>query len=442
MSQNPIQVEHSELGPCHHRLSVTVPAARVREEYDHALRAAARGLKIKGFRPGKAPAAVVRQLLGDAADEQAREHLFEHVVPEAIARAGIEPLRLVDFDPSAIEVAEDADLSFEVEVESAPVIDLPPWEEVEVLSQPTEATEEQIAQAIASLGRENPRFDDAESESLDDQTLAECDLCFVRDGEEGPQAEGLMLGLSAPLYGAEPEEFEQAMRGARAGDERTVPVAFNEGFERKDWIGSRGEARIRVRRLVVPRPASAAELAEMMGLAGGEEALREEAVRQITAQNEQAERQRQIDAALDAILELRPFDLPNRLVEEEARAAMEAEIERLVQAGTDQEEAAEQVRQAEDELRRDALRRLRRYFLIRRIAAAEKIRVGRGDLEAAYRQIGARHGADAKVVRSYYEEKGLDRQLAGEILETKVRAAVGRILERRAAAVESEAAAE
>ncbi len=440
----PIQVESTELGPCHHRLAVTVPAERVSEEFDHAIQAASRGVRVQGFRPGKAPASVLRKLLGDSAVQQAREHLFEHIVPEAIHEAGLNPLRLVDFDAAEIEVAEGQELSFEFEVECAPTIELPSWDEIRVDAQPTDATEEQIEQALVGLGRENPRFDDAEAEGLDEETLAECDLAFAREGEEGPKAEDLKLGLSAPLYGAEPEEFEKAMRGVKAGEERTLGVTFNEGFERKDWVGSKGEAKLTVKRLVTPRPATPEELAEAMGLEGGVEELRGEAAKQITAQNEQAEKQRQVQAAFDAILEAKPFDLPNRLVAEETQAAVESETQKMVANGVEEEEAAKQVGTMEDELGKDALSRLRHYFLVRRIAAQEGVRVTQGDLDAAYRQIGARHGADLKTVKAYYEEQGLNNQLGGELLEGKVRATVSRILEKEQGAevVESGSAAE
>ncbi|MBL7008084.1 MAG: trigger factor [Planctomycetes bacterium] len=442
----PIQVESTELGPCHHRLAVVIPVQRVRQEFDHAIQAASRGVRVQGFRPGKAPVEVLRKMLGEGVDEQAREHLFEHIIPEAIHASGHSPLRLVDFDPTKIEVHEDQELRFEFELESAPSIDLPPWEELSVLSEPTDATEEQVQQAILGLGRENPKFDDSEADGLDEQTLAECDLQFLREGEEGPTAEALKLGLSAPLYGCEPEEFEQTMRGVKTGEERTLAVTFNDGFERKDWVGSAGTAKLLVKRLVTPRPASPEELAEAMGLEGGPEELLSEAAKQIGAQNEQAEKQRQVQAAFDAILEARPFDLPNRLVEEEAKAALESEIERMTESGVEREEAASQVKTMEEELRKDALSRLRHYFLVRRIAAAEKVRVTEGDMEMAYRQLGARHGADAKTVKAYYEEQGMANQLGGEILEGKVRAAVARIIEKRAAApaevVESGGAAE
>lgn len=432
-SKHPLQVASTELGPCHHRLAVKVPAARVQEEFDHALAAAARGLRVPGFRPGKVPAPVLRKLLGENAHSEAREHLFEHIVPEAIHAAGLNPLRLVDFDPSGIEIAEEADLAFEVEVECAPQVELPPWEEIEVAAEPTEATPEQIEQAILGLGREHPRFDDSAAAGLDEGTLAECDLQFLRDGEEGPRAAGLKLGLQAPLYGADPDEFERAMRGARSGDQREVPVTFNDGFERKDWIGAQGLARIEVKRLVVPRPATAEELAATMGLEGVEE-LRREAAGQIGSQNEASERQRRVQAALDAILQRHPFALPVRLVDEETEAALQAEITRMKENGVDAEEAAKQVGTMRDHLRSDAESRLRHYFLVRRIAAAERVRITPGDMETAYRQIGSRHGADPKMVRSFYEEKGLDRQLGNEMLEGKVRAQVARILDRQRAA--------
>ena len=125
MSKNiPIEAEKTAVGPCHYSVTVKVPGDRVTQEFDHAYQAAARGLKIPGFRPGKAPVSVLRQMMGDGVSEHAKEHIFEHCSGDAIAQLGLkgDVLRILDFDPEPYEVVEGQELEFTFELETLPIV--------------------------------------------------------------------------------------------------------------------------------------------------------------------------------------------------------------------------------------------------------------------------------------------------------------------------------
>ncbi len=438
-----VEASFEDLGPCHHRVRIRVPAARVQEEIEHALRHAAQGVKIQGFRPGKVPASVLRRMLGEDAVQEAREHLFQHVIPEGFESAGLRVLRLLDFDPSGIEVDEEKDLEFSFECETVPEPELPPWEEISVEAKSTEATAEQVDQAIQQMGGENPAFDPTEEgAALDDETLAECSIVFTRGEEEGPAAKDLKLGLGSPLYGTDPEAWERALRGAKAGDEKELEVEFKEGFEKEDWVGSKGTVRIVVDSLVRPRPATETELVERLDVENAER-LRERIAQQIGAHLEREERSRQVWSALEEMCRIHPFELPSRLVREETDSALEEQVQRMTANGAEEAEARAELEKMRDKLEEEAVTRLRHYFLIRRISQRDGIRVNRNDLDQAFRELGKRHGADPKTVQAFYEEKGWTDRLVSDILEEKVRRHIWeRLQEQQQGALESAPAAE
>ncbi|HEX9793078.1 MAG TPA: trigger factor [Planctomycetota bacterium] len=422
-SSSKIEVETTLLGPCRHKLSVRVPTARVDQEFEHYYKHVASRLKLPGFRPGKVPLSVVRKQMGETVVEEAAEHAIEHLMGDAIREAGLHPLRLVDFDPKQHPVVEGQELAFEVEIETAPKIELPPWEEVVIEPEATEPKPEQIAAAKESLGREHARFDANEGGALDDQHLAEGRLTYFRDGDEGPKAETLRLSLGSPLYGTDPERFAAALKGAKSGDVIELDCEFNEGFSEESWVGGSGTARFEVQRIVKPRPATPEEIAEDLSMENGVEELDTRIHAQLAHDNESAERERRIHEVLERIGRLRPFELPVRLVEEETEAALESHRKRLVeQAGVPEEEAAKKAEEVREQLAEDAHRRLRHYFLVRKVAEQEGIRPTERDLDAAFRALAARHGVDAKSVRAYYDEQDMTSRLQGDILEGKVRA--------------------
>jgi len=420
---HPVVAEKKELGPCHFEISVTVPSVRVREEFDHAYQSASRGMKIPGFRPGKAPASVLRQMLGDGVTEHAREHLFDHCANDALAVVGLRNLvlRTLDFDPSELEVDEDKDLSFVFEVETMPAVELPDWSELDIAAEETEPSAEQLEEAFQGLAANNPQFDEVEGGAVDQENLAEIDLVYLLDKEEGPTAEGLKFALGSPLYGADPDAYDAALQGTQAGSEFDLEVEFNEGFSKEEWVGKKGIARIKVTKVVKGRPATADEMIEAFGLENTEE-LNERLQGRLSSDNEQRERERQAHAALDAILERKPFSLSPRMIEEEAAASRKSSMERMQQQGASEEQAEAEAAKHEDEMATDAERRLKHWFILRRIAQEEKVRVSSRDLDNAFRAIASQQGVDIGMLKKFYKEREMTDNLRGEILESKVRA--------------------
>ncbi|PCJ54937.1 MAG: trigger factor [Planctomycetota bacterium] len=421
----PIEADKTELGACHYKISVKVPAERVTEEFDHAYKSASRGMKIPGFRPGKAPATVLRQLLGDGIQEHAAEHLFEHTSGDALGVVGLrnEVLRMLDFDSSQYTVEDGVALEFEFEVETMPQIDLPEWSDIDVEPAETEASDEQIQEALDGLGHNHAKFDEVEDGSVDEELLAEIDLLYELDGEAGPEAKELKFGLGSPLYGADPDKYDEALRGTQAGSEFELDVEFNEGFSKEEWVGKSGVAKIKVLKVLKQRPATKDELCESLGLESPE-ILDERLVARIAADNSQRERERQAHEILATIVNLHPFELPARMIEEEAAATTKSNKERMIQQGATEEQAEEEAAKHEEQMVEDAEKRLKHWFILRKVGAEMKVRVTSKDLDMAYRSISMQQQVDVKMVKSYYKEQNMVDNLRGEILESKVRSTI------------------
>jgi len=428
----PIQAEKSSLGTCLWQIQVRVPRARIAEEFDHAYRAAAAHLKVPGFRPGKIPAQVARQLLGGSAIEHAREHLFEHVVSDALRAVALhsEVLRLVDFDASKIEVAEDKDLDLTLQVETMPAIVLPAWSEIQIERQDTRATAEQVEEGMKSLATNHQRFEPADGAATDEEHVAEADLTYACEGQEGPSAAGLKIGLGAPLYGTDPQNWDGALRGRKAGESFEIEVEFHPGFSLEAWVGKRGTARVSVKSVVKPRAATAEEVAADLSLKD-EPDLREKLGVQIGRENARRERERMAFAVLEKIAEMRPIELSERMVKEETEASLARRIEQMKQSGATEDQASQAADQHRAEVRQSAERRLKHWFIVRKVAQQEKVRVSDSELEGALRALALRQNVEMGELRRWFKEQGRRDQLRADLMEEKVRMHLVSLVERR-----------
>jgi len=158
------------------------------------------------------------------------------------------------------------------------------------------------------------------------------------------------------------------------------------------------------------------------------------------AEAQRNERNRQADEMLQQILDKRPFQLAENMVEEETTHAMEQQVQQAVQQGADEDEVRKQVEESRAEFASAADQRLKSYFLIRRIAQQEEIKVTKNEMTQALRAISRHHGVDVKTVEKVYKEQGRLDDVASDILTGKVRAFLMKKVEEKHGAVEGETA--
>ncbi|MFT7517612.1 MAG: trigger factor [Myxococcota bacterium] len=423
MSKNhPIEATKTESGPCEYKISVTVPAERVTQEFNHAYQSASRGMKIPGFRPGKAPASVLRQMLGDDLLSHAKEHLLEHVSNDALSAVGLrnEVLRMHEIDADAIEVVEDTAVSFEFSVETVPQVVLPNFSDIEVSKEDTTASDEQLAEALQGLAGNHQQFEVIEDGELNEDHCALVDLTYSYSDEDLEANAGLRFTLGSPLYGADPEKFDAALTGTSAGSTFELDVEFKEGFQNADWVGKTGIAKITVNEIQKARMATPVEIAEALGLES-EEVLNERLNERIQLDNDQQERQRQAAEILGSVYDMNPFDLPSKMIEEESEATIERHMKQMQQQGASEEDAQKEADKQRDDVRKDSEKRLQNWFVLRKFGQQEKIRVTSKDLDMAYRSVAAQQGMDVKMVKDFYKSQDMVDNLRSEIHESKVR---------------------
>ena len=115
----------------------------------------------------------------------------------------------------------------------------------------------------------------------------------------------------------------------------------------------------------------------------------------------------------------------------EERQLRMVETEQMKQAGATEEQAQEAADQHRAEVRAGSERRLKHWFVVRKVAQQEKVRVSDNELDAALRALAARQNADLGQLRQWFKEEGRIDQLRADILEEKVRNHLVQMVEQR-----------
>jgi trigger factor len=378
----------TELGDSRVRVDVGIEAGAVEDRLERAAHELARDMRMPGFRKGKVPAQLVMQRVGrEAVLEQALRDSLPEWYERALLDTGITPVGDPQLNVSSLPQAGE-ELSFSIEVAVRPAAKLGEYKGLEV----GRAEAEVPADAVqAELDRLREGF-----ASLDpvDRPAAAGDLVVIDysgtvDGEpfEGSNATDLMIELGAD--GLLPE-FDQALTGAAAGDQRTVEVRFDDDHKPETLAGKQASFAVTVKEV---REKNLPELDDEFAAEASEfetlDELREEVRGRIAAALESRIETEFREAAVDAAAGAARIELPKDLIHARAHEMWER-LERSLAARGASPETFLQMQgktreQAVTDVEPDAERALRREATLAAVVEAEGIDASDEELLEALR---------------------------------------------------------
>jgi trigger factor len=386
------------------RLRISIAATSVSAAREKAANRVARQVRIPGFRPGKAPANVVRRQYADAIKQEALEALMREAYVKVIESEKLEPVT----QPHAHDVNfEDGKaLTFELHCEVRPIVELARVEGFRVTRPEAKVTDEALAAQVEQLRDQKASWMPVEEKPK------EGDLVTVRlavTSGEAPSAEAkeyrLVLGAGQVIAPIEELVMELAPGGTV---ER--PVKWPDDFPDEAQRGQTKSVRVDlvdVKRKSLP-PLDDAFAREM----GDFETL--DALRTAVRADLQANAERESEATvrgqlLDQILAANAFDVPPTWVRQVVGSYVEAY--RVPEA-----EAAKFA----DEFRPMAERQVRRDIVIDRIADKEKLTATEQDVDDRIAQLAEKRGAKPGEVYAQLQKANRLKEIERAITEERV----------------------
>lgn len=390
------------------RLTITVPAARVERERLAVARDLARRIRLPGFRTGKVPPSVVERRYAPAIEQEAVQRTVENVYQEVLEEHQFRPITQGSVD--TIDYAPGKDLTFQVDFEVQPVIELTRIGGFKVTRQQPEVSEEAVEEVLDRLRRDHARWrtlDEDATPQAEDGVHIEITPLTGDDGAPGePRAYRIVLG-----HGHAVPDIEDAIRTLRPGQEAEfdVRVAGEDGTVAEGEDAPR--QRVRIRLLEAQRPEFpelnddfARSVGDFDDLAALRAAIREDLERDASAE---ADRKLRYDL-IDMIVDANPFDVPQSMIDRY--------VDGLLSGGADDEQRAELRAVAAPA----AERAIKRTLVIERIAEMHGLRATQEDVDQRVEAIAERQGRSPSEVWAQLQRSGRLATLEEEITEEKV----------------------
>ncbi len=234
-------------------LEVQLTDKELQNAINEGVRHLARRTRIPGFRPGKAPRAMIERALGidrsdpDAPDpvyDEAREHLYQRTVIEAVTESGKDVLELPR-EPEWTSFEEGVGATYVVTVPVRPEVVLGDYTEYPFEPDVQEVTDEQVDQVIEQLRDQQASLVPVEDRGAENEDFVVLSFEGRRDGQpvEGAQSDRfpLVLGKERMIPG-----FEANLLGMKEEDERTFTVTFPEDYAEESLQGAEVEFTARI----------------------------------------------------------------------------------------------------------------------------------------------------------------------------------------------------
>jgi len=384
-----MKMEMTELGPMKRALKIEVSAEEVAQRFIQAYSALNRQVRIPGFRPGKAPKALLEQRYAKAVEEDVIRSLVPDFYDRAIRQAGIVPV-LVEVPPlERVKIKQDAPFTFTATVEIKPKIELRDYKAPNPISlKPDKRTvsDEQIDRAIDVLREQQARLEAAPAGTTageGDYVVLDLEGFLEERPLEGTKKEGQLhrVGSKAPVLGI---EIDAHVLGKVEGDVIEIPQPYPASHPDQRVAGKTVQFRLAVKGVKHKTlPALDDEFAKDCGPYASLQEIRDKLRGEMEKALKRDVEESYKDAILKRLVETHHFDLPEALVERELDTIVRQSLQERQRAkATDavQAASAEEVARIREERREEAKRRVKVGLILEAVAEKEGLSVTQEDL--------------------------------------------------------------
>jgi len=399
------------------KITLSLPLAAIESEVQARLKKLARNIKMDGFRPGKVPLQVVAQRYGASVHYE----VLNDKVGEAFAQAANEAQLRVAGQPRITEKegAPDGQLTFDAVFEVYPEVKIADLSAAEIEKVTSEVSEAAVQKTLDILRKQRRTFAQRALEAAaQDGDRVTVDFEGKIDGE--PFAGGKASDFQFIVgEGQMLKEFEDAVRGMKAGESKTFQLAFPADYHGKDVAGKTADFLVTVKKIESAHlPEVNDALAKSLGVAEGtvdalladiRKNLERELKSRVAARNKQA--------VMDALVARAELDLPKSIVQ--------AEIDRMVE-GARADLKARGIKDADkapippELFTAQAERRVRLGLVVAELVRANNLQATPEQIKAYVEELAASYERPEDVKRWYFSDNRRMAEVEAVVIENNV----------------------
>ena len=396
-------------------LTIEVGAQEFEAAVEKAYQKMRRKINVPGFRPGKAPRKIIEGMYGA---EVFYEEAINIAFPEAYEAAVKEQeLQVVGYPAVEVEgrVTKDG-FTFKATVPVYPEVTLGQYKGLSAEKEEVKVSASDVDTRLKALADRNTRLVSVDREAKEGDT-AVIDFEGFLDGKpfDGGKGENYSLELGSHTF---IPGFEEQVVGMKAGDEKDLHVTFPEDYH-QDLAGKAVVFKVKVHEVKEKEvPAMDDEFAKDVSEFDTLKDLKADLKKKITAEREDTAKRAFEDALMEQVAEGITADVPDAMVEAQARQFLDNFKMQLAQQGIKYDEYMKATGMDESKLVEDAkepaLKQVRMDLAMAAIIKEENIDATDEEVEAEFQKMADQYGMDLETVKKYLQADQVKDQLKSQ----------------------------
>jgi len=402
------------------KVTITLPEKDVRKALDKSYKKLKKEVKLKGFRRGKIPVAVLEKNFGDQVKAEVGEKLVQETYFDAIEEKGLDPA--VHPEIAETDFPDDGTFVYVAMVDVKPEIDLQGYKGLEIEKPNTDVTDAEIDEEIESLRRSHAALrsaDDDHGIAMDDMAIVDFQGFHNGKAMKEVHNEDYSVDVGTKRLG---EEFEEKLLGMKKGETTLYEIDFPPEYPNPILAGKTVEFKVDVKDVKERiKPEIDDEFAK--DIDAGHESLDD--LRKAIAAELKEKKEAELEGDLDdrimhKLLDLNSFKVPERLVAYEIQEMINQTEENLKRAGMSMESAGIKVEDLVKQNREVAEKRVRGDFMLKKVAELEDIKLADEDIERGYQRIAGEYNMTVPEVKGYFKRREEVLPFLNELLNEKI----------------------
>ncbi len=401
---------------CKHSLEISIPVEEVESETSRVVDSVQKRAKLPGFRPGKAPATLIRKQFAGDIRQQVLENLIPVHLQKQLEVENLNPIGTPDI--TDVHFHDFAPLKFTATFEVIPEITLGEYTDLEVSYLDPEVTDADISKRVEELREQKAQYINIDPRPVEDGDHAVVSLESV-EGVEGDPVKTDEMVLEIGAKDTFPA-FTENLRGLNPGDEKDFDVTYPADYGSEKLAGRtvKFHAQLKgLRRKELPELDD--EFAQELGDYRTVDELKEAIRKGIFGQRQYEAQQKAKDKLVDKLVDAHEFPVPEAFVERQIRNRVEQSLRAMAEQGIDPSQLKLDWNKVKESQRGKAIREVKASLLLGKVSERESIHATRDEVDAEVEKIARQQRKPVAAVHMEFEKDGTLGRIASHIQTDK-----------------------
>ncbi|MEO8595600.1 MAG: trigger factor [Candidatus Solibacter sp.] len=401
---------------CKHSLEISIPVDVVESETGRVVDDFQKRAKLQGFRPGKAPASLIRKTFAGDIRQKVLENLIPVHLHKQIEAENLNPVGTPDV--SDVHFHDGAPLKFTATFEVFPEVTLGEYTNVEVPYQDPTITDEDIAKRVDEIREQKAQYINIDPRPLELGDFAVVALESL-SGVEGEPVKSDEMVLE--MGGKDTfEAFTENLSGLTPGDEKDFEVTYPADYGSEKLAGKtvKFHATLKgLRRKELPELDD--EFAQELGDYRTVDELKEAVRKSIFGQRQNDAQQEAKNNIVDKLIDAHEFPVPEEFVDRQIKNRVEQRLRALTEQGIDPRKLNLDWEKLKESQRDKAIREVKASILLGKVSEREAIHATRDDVDAEVEKAARQLRKPVAAVHMDFEKDGTLGRIANHIQTEK-----------------------